>query len=105
LTDGGYQKTFIGKGRNKTEAEANVLNTCGKVVNASFCNSGVLTCSAGVAEPGINGYICVIKDSGYGKVFRGEAKNKIEAEALAKQSCQSTVSASFCAVKANCEVF
>ncbi len=106
LVESGWSKTYIGKGRNKIDAQANVLSTCGKETNSSFCNGGKMTCSSGVQEPGVNGYICVLKDSGWGKVYRGEAKTALEAEALAKQSCQSANNASYCGnVKATCEAW
>lgn len=106
LIDSGYMKTFFAEGRTKLEAETNVRQACAKSVHSSYCNGSALKCSSGVKEYGVRGYLCVVTDSGYGKIFKAEGKNEVEAEAKAKQACQNSVHASYCGnVKAHCESF
>ncbi len=105
LVDTGYAKTFLGTARNKIEAEVAVRNACEKDVHSSYC-AGQLKCNSGVKDPRVEGYVCIVTDSGYARTFKGEGKSEIEAEAKAKQSCQSAVHASYCGkATARCEAF
>lgn len=105
LVDGGYSKTFLGTARNKIEAEVAVRNACEKEVHSSYCGTP-LKCSSGVKEPQVEGYVCIMTDSGYSRTFKGEGKNEIEAEAKAKQACQAAVHASYCGkATTRCEAF
>lgn len=101
LIDSGYNKTFLGNGSTKLEAEAMVRQECGKVVHPSYCNGSV---RFGSADVGTRGFFCVITDSGYQKTFSASGANAIEAEAKAKQACQATVHPSYCGnVTPRCE--
>ena len=102
LVDSGYKKTFLGTGRNALEAEGAVRLSCEKSVHASYC-TGAVKCSSGISEIG-QGALCILNDSGYNRIFKGEGKNEVEAEAKAKQSCQASVHASYCGeVTVRCE--
>lgn len=103
LVDTGYSKTFYGKSSSRLQAETIARQECGKSVNASYC-AGPARCSDGVTQPYSRGYFCTLVDSGYSKTFSGEGADAIEAEAKAKQSCQSSVHPSYCGnVTARCE--
>lgn len=103
VVDSGYNKVFLGKGRTNLQAETEARQNCGKGVHPSYCSSAV-RCDDGKGNPRARGYYCVVKDSGYGKVFSGEADNIIEAEYNAKFACQSAVNATYCGkVTATCE--
>lgn len=103
LVDSGYTKTFYAKGKSILEAEYEVKQVCSKTVNASYCQK-VTKCSSEQVDPYVKGYFCMLTDSGYGKTFKGEGSDLVEAEAKAKIACQSTVNASYCGnVSARCE--
>lgn len=103
LVDSGYSKTFYGKGRTALEAEFEAKQACSKEVSSSYCQKAT-KCSSGQADPYVKGYMCVLTDSGYGKIFKGEGSDAVEAEAKVKQSCQSAVSGTYCGnVQPRCE--
>ena len=103
LVDTGYSKTFLGQAKSQLQAETMAREVCGQGVNPTYC-SGAVRCSTGVVEPGVQGYFCAVRDSGYSKTFQGEGLDIIVAEAKAKQACQAAVNANYCGnVKANCE--
>ncbi len=103
LVDTGYSKVFLGKARTSLQAETEARQECGKAVHPNYCSAAV-RCNDGKSEPWVRGYYCVVKDTGYGKVFSGEAENIIEAEYNAKAACQKAVHPSYCGkVSAICE--
>ncbi|KYG60419.1 hypothetical protein AZI85_13200 [Bdellovibrio bacteriovorus] len=104
ITDSGYGKVFLGKGRTKLEAEAKAKEVCGANVHATYCNN-TLKCSDPVQDRVIQGAICVITDSGYGKTFKGEAKSVLEAEYNARKACNNAVHATYCNTNARCDTF
>lgn len=106
IVDSGYSKTFLGVAKTKLDAEYNARITCQNNISAGFCtgSSAHLKCDDNFKPPYTSGYVCMITDSGYSKTFRGTGRTAVEAEAKAKQSCQSSVSAGFCGnVAARCE--
>lgn len=104
LTDTGYSKVFLGKGRIKLEAEAAVRESCGKAVHASYCQAAV-KCSEPRGDRPIQGAICVLTDTGYNKTFKGEGKSLIEAEFQARSQCGSQVHPSYCLANVRCDTF
>ncbi|KHD87028.1 MAG: hypothetical protein OM95_16570 [Bdellovibrio sp. ArHS] len=104
ITDSGYGKVFLGKGRTKLEAEAQAKEQCGNSVHASYCNTN-LKCSDPNQDRATQGAICVVTDSGYGKTFKGEARTLLEAEFNARKACNESVHASYCNAKARCDTF
>ncbi len=103
LVDTGYAKTFYSKSSSRLQAETGARQECGKSVHSSYCQ-GAVRCSNGITDPYSRGYFCSLADSGYSKTFSGEGEDPIEAEAKAKQSCQSSVHSSYCGnVTARCE--
>jgi len=103
IIDSGYSKVFFGQGRSQLQAETEARQECGKAVHPTYCG-GAIKCTDGQSEPRARGYFCVVKDSGYGKVFSGEGDDIVEAEYKAKFACQSAVHPSYCGrVAANCE--
>lgn len=106
IVDSGYSKTFLGTAKTKLDAEYNARMACQNNVSAGFCTgiSAHLKCDDNFKPPYASGYVCMITDSGYSKIYRGTGRTAVEAEAKAKQSCQSAVSAGFCGkVEARCE--
>ncbi len=78
-------KTFFAKSNSEIQSKflANqVCQTAGYVQNC-----GLVRCETG--EESWNNFICTISNSATNKTFRGDAKFKLEAEALARQSCES----------------
>ncbi|AFY02167.1 hypothetical protein [Bdellovibrio bacteriovorus] len=104
ITDSGYSKVFLGKGRIKLEAEASAREACGKGVHASYCQ-GAVKCSDPRTERPIAGAICMLTDSGYGKTFKGEGKSLVEAEFNARKSCGDQVHPSYCVPNVRCDTF
>jgi hypothetical protein len=103
VVDTGYSKTFLGQGRAQLEAEANAREKCGSSVSSSYCN-GSVKCSSPTYDSRVRGFFCLVTDSGYGKTFKGEGENEVEAEGAAKTACQNSVNASYCGkVTARCE--
>lgn len=97
VVDGGFNKTFLGTGSNQMDAEYNARRACESSVSASFCSStAILKCDDNLKSPYIQKFVCMINDSGFSKSFRGEGVTPVEAEARAKQACQTSVSPSFC---------
>jgi hypothetical protein len=105
VIDSGYSKTFLGVGKSKLDAEYSARSACQSTVSASFCsNHAQLKCDDNFKPPYARGFVCMVTDSGYSKTFRGVGRTAIEAEARAKQICQSSVSAVYCGhVSARCE--
>lgn len=105
LVDSGYSKTFYAKAKSTLEAEYEVKQICSKTVHPSYCQK-VTKCSSDQMDPYIKGYFCMITDSGYGKTFKGEGSDVVEAEAKAKEACQSSVHPSYCGnVQPRCEAY
>lgn len=104
LTDTGYSKVFLGKGRMALEAEAAVRDACGKAVHPSYCQSSV-KCSDPRQDRPINGAVCVLTDTGYSKTFKGEAKSLIEAEFKARKACGDSVHPSYCTGTIRCDTY
>lgn len=102
LIDTGYSKVFLGRGRLKLEAEAEVREACGKAVHSSYCQ-GAMKCNDPHSDRRINGAMCVLTDTGYSKTFRGEGKSLIEAEYAARKTCGEAVHASYCVGAIRCE--
>ncbi len=103
IVDSGYSKTFYGKGRTLIETEFETKQNCAKSVHSSYCQN-ITKCSTDQMDPYAKEYFCLVTDSGYGKTFKGEGSDQIEAEAKAKQACQSAVHPSYCGkVTAKCE--
>ena len=101
IVDSGSSKVFLGSGSTKLEAEAKARQECAKVVNSYYCNGTVRFAQA---TPGSRGAFCVVTDSGSSKTFTGRGADLIEAEAKAKQACQSTVNSYYCGnVSPRCE--
>nr|BFD60118.1 hypothetical protein CKG001_22250 [Bdellovibrio sp. CKG001] len=104
ITDTGYNKVFLGKGRIKIEAEAAAREACGKSVHPSYCQAAV-KCSDPRQERPIAGAICMLTDTGYQKTFKGEGKSLIEAEYNARKQCGDSVHASYCVGAVRCDTF
>ncbi|WP_374000213.1 hypothetical protein [Bdellovibrio bacteriovorus] len=104
VTDTGYNKVFLGKGRIKLEAEAAAREACGKAVNSVYCNA-TAKCSDPQKDANIRGAICVLTDTGYNKTFKGEGRSLIEAEFAARSACGSSVNAVYCMASPRCETF
>ena len=104
LIDSGYSKVFFAKGRTSLEAEANVRSECGQSVHSSYC-TGSIKCSDSSQERRINGAICILKDTGYSKIFKGEASTLLEAEYKARKACGDTVHSSYCKSDIRCDVY
>ncbi len=107
LIDSGYGKTFLGTGFTKIDAEFNARKACNTAVNATYCtgSNALLRCDDTSTRSSIRS-VCLVTDSGYGKVFRGEGLTQVAAEAKARQSCQQSVNATYCSgsnVKAQCD--
>ncbi|MCB0384496.1 MAG: hypothetical protein KDD43_03815 [Bdellovibrionales bacterium] len=105
VVDSGYNKTFLGQGKSQLDAEFEARQSCQKSVSASYCaGNAMLKCDTNKDAYQIEKYVCVLTDSGYNKTFRGEGETAVAAEANAKVSCQSSVSASYCGkVEPRCE--
>ncbi|WII73830.1 hypothetical protein QJS83_08060 [Bdellovibrio sp. 22V] len=102
ITDSGYSKVFLGKGRVKLEAEAAARESCGKAVHPSYCQ-GSIKCSD--KEPLVRGAICVITDTGYSKTFKAEGITILEAEYKARKACGDQVHPSYCTGAIRCDSF
>jgi len=102
LVDSGYSKTFLAEGKSQLDAEYNVRQKCAQTVSSSYCASGKLKCDNNYNSRG-QGFMCVIRDTGYSRNFRGEGLTGVAAEASARISCQASVSASYCQAAARCE--
>lgn len=102
LTDTGFSKVFLGKGRVKLEAEAAAREACGKTVHPSYCQAAV-KCSDPRQERPINGAICVLTDTGYSRTFKGEGKSLVEAEFKTRKACGESVHPSYCTSTIRCE--
>lgn len=102
LVDTGYNKVFLGKGRLRLEAEAEVRQACSKVVHASYCQ-GAIKCNDPRTDRPSNTAMCVLIDTGYSKTFKGEGKTLIEAEYRARKSCGDNVHSSYCVGAIRCE--
>lgn len=90
LIDTGYNKIFLGKGRVKLEAEAEVRQNCGKAVSSSYCQ-GTIKCNDATEDRYTTVAFCVLTDTGYSKTFKGEAKSLIEAEYNTRKACSENV--------------
>lgn len=88
VIDSTYGKAFMGTGRTKLDAEAVARQVCtsGSYGVGSYC-TGATKCSSGFKNPAVKGYVCVVTDTTYGKTYRAEGKNEIEAEVKALQTC------------------
>ncbi|CAE80350.1 hypothetical protein predicted by Glimmer/Critica [Bdellovibrio bacteriovorus HD100] len=104
VTDTGYSKVFLGKGRIKLEAEAAAREACGKAVHSSYCQ-GAVKCSDPRQDRPIAGAICMLTDTGYAKTFKGEGKSLIEAEYNTRKQCGDQVHPSYCVGSIRCETF
>lgn len=104
LTDTGYEKVFLGSGKVGLEAEIAVREACGKEVHQSYCQ-GAVKCNSPQKDAWINGAICMLTDTGYSKVFKGEATTLLEAEYKARKSCSSSVHQSYCKASVKCETY
>lgn len=105
VTDSAYSKTFLGIAKNKLDAEYNARNLCqASLSSANLCgHAATLKCDDNSKPTDAHGYVCMVTDSGYSKNFRGSGRTAVEAEAKAKQACQSSVGASNCGtVAARC---
>ncbi|KYG60420.1 hypothetical protein [Bdellovibrio bacteriovorus] len=103
-TDTGYNKVFLGKGRTKLEAEAKAKESCGNSVNAVYCN-GSVKCSDPAQDRLTQGALCVLTDTGYNKIFRGEGRSPVEAEYNARKACGNSVNPVYCTASVRCETF
>src|SRR5690606_29374757 len=104
ITDSGYGKIFLGKGRIKLEAETAAKDACAKEVHQTYCQS-TIKCNNPATDRPVNGAICVLTDSGYSKTFKGEAKTLLEAEYNARKACGSAVHPTYCNSTIRCETF
>lgn len=104
LRDTGYSKVFLGSGKVGLEAEASVREACGKEVHQSYCQDTV-KCNSPQKDAWINGAFCMLTDTGYSKVFRGEATTLLEAEFKVRKACGSSVHPSYCKANVKCETY
>lgn len=104
LIDSGFSKVFLGKGKVRVDAEAAARQSCGKSVHSSYCNSNV-KCSDPRQDGYINGAVCILTDSGFGRTFRGEATTLIEAEYNARKACGGSVHSSYCLNDVRCDTY
>lgn len=104
VTDTGYKRTFVATASTRLMAENDARNACGNATHPSYCASqDIVRCDSNIEQGGKRS-VCVVIDSGYKRSFTGEGATAIEAEAKAKQSCESATHASYCgSVKARCE--
>lgn len=101
LTDSVFSKVFLGVGKGRMDAEYSARQACQSTINASYCSNN-LRCDDNQQSPYAS-FSCLVTDSVFGKVFRGEGRTPIEAEAKAKQECQKSVNPNFCGgVQARC---
>lgn len=89
----GFQ-TFLGTGRDQNEALFNARQACQTGVNAIFCSSAP-RCDDNSAAP-FRTHACMVTESSQNRAYRGVGRTLVEAEAKAKQSCQSEVNSIFC---------
>ena len=104
LVDTGFTRTFLGVSMNRLDAEYSARKACQTSVNATFCGATAqLKCDDNSAAPYAT-RVCMVTDSGFNRLFRGEGRTFVEAEAKAKQACQDSVNPSFCSnVTAQCQ--
>ena len=104
ITDSGYSKVFLGRGRMALEAEAAAREVCGRETHPSYCQAS-MKCSDPRKDQPINGAVCVITDSGYQKTFKGEGKSLVEAEYKVRKSCGDSVHPSYCTGSVRCDSY
>lgn len=99
-----YSKVFIGRGRVRLEAEADVRTSCSASIHASYCQEAV-KCSDPMKDPFVRGAICTLTDTAYSKTFKGEAKSVLEAEYNTRKTCGNQVHPSYCTGPIRCETY
>lgn len=92
-------KTYFAKAENELDAQ---------YAAAKDCQSGsyISSCQLNKCEAAVEGWqehVCYLSNTTTRKSFRGAAKNRLEAEALARQSCESDSYISSCGTP-NCTV-
>jgi hypothetical protein len=95
VVDSYYGKTHLGTGTTKIDAEYNARKACSNVTSGSNCTgaSAILKCDdVASSRPSV----CIVTDSYYGKVHRGEGSTRVAAEAKARKACEQTTSGSNC---------
>lgn len=105
IIDSGYSKAFVGIGKTKIDAEFQAQQNCAKGAHPTYCTgaSAKMKCDDTLSSRG-RGFVCVVTDTGYGKVFRGEGITAVAAEGAAKQACQAGAHPTYCGnVTARCE--
>jgi hypothetical protein len=108
VTDTFYSKTHLGTGTSKLDAEFNARKNCEKVAPAGNCSGPnvPLVCDDTTSNGGMKS-VCVVTDTFYSKMHRGEGNSAVVAEAKARQACAQVAPAGNCAgpnVKARCDV-
>jgi hypothetical protein len=107
LQDGLFGKTFLSAGRSGMDAEYGSRKACQDAgITASYCSpsSSRLKCDDNSRNP-YAAFSCLITDGLFGKVYRGEGRTPVEAEARSKIACQNAgTTASYCGNQAaRCE--
>lgn len=104
LKDTGFNRVFIGKGRMRLEAEEAVRQTCGSGTHPNYCQDSI-KCSDPRNDPPINGAICVLTDTGFSRLFKGESKTLIEAEFNARKACGDGTHPNYCVGSVRCDTY
>ncbi|OFZ40035.1 MAG: hypothetical protein A2504_07850 [Bdellovibrionales bacterium RIFOXYD12_FULL_39_22] len=86
-------RTYFGQGINEVEAKFSAKRTCQSGGHPSYCKNA--RCET-ATERWQNNYVCTITDGYDSRIYRGEGKTKIEAEALARMNCDRYGHPSYC---------
>lgn len=85
-------KTFFGKGLNEVEATLRAKESCQADGYPGYCSP--IRCESGVES--FQNFTCVLTNNITSKSFRGDARTKIEAEAVAKKVCETAGYPGYC---------